>query len=112
LSVNGRPEYAHRHSWTLRNGALPSGKWVLHKCDNRSCVNPEHMFIGDHEENMKDMSLKGRSGTAKLTPDQASMIRDRFAKGGVTQRQLAAEFHVSHTTVWHLLSRKTFKEAA
>jgi hypothetical protein len=51
---------AHRFSWTLVNGPIPEGMWVLHKCDNRICVNPDHLFIGDRVDNMNDCASKGR----------------------------------------------------
>lgn len=52
---------AHRISWLVWKGNIPEGLWVLHKCDNRKCINPEHLFLGNHEENMKDMKLKNRA---------------------------------------------------
>lgn len=61
---------AHRFSWTLVKGEIPEGLWVLHKCDNRLCVNPDHLFLGDRVANMKDAAQKKRVctiGKSRLT---------------------------------------------
>ena len=52
---------AHRVAWELSYGPAPKGLWVLHRCDNRSCVRPKHLFVGDRVDNMQDASRKGRA---------------------------------------------------
>jgi hypothetical protein len=60
LRFNSEMYSAHRAAWVLENGAIPDGIMVMHRCDNRKCVRPDHLFLGTHADNMKDMTDKGR----------------------------------------------------
>jgi hypothetical protein len=55
---------AHRHAWALTNGPIPAGLYVLHKCDVPACVNPDHLFVGTHRDNMDDKVQKLRHWTS------------------------------------------------
>ena len=58
----GRVLRAHRWAWSLVNGPIPEGLVVMHSCDNRGCVNPDHLSVGTQADNLRDMWAKGRAG--------------------------------------------------
>ena len=103
---------AHRASWVLHNGAVPAGKHVLHRCDRPNCVNPDHLFLGTHQDNMADLRAKGRAYGAqgeanygaKITEEQALTIM----QDGRTCPVIAEEFGISRTMVDNIRNGKSW----
>ncbi len=109
---------AHRVSWEIHYGPIPQGMHVLHKCDNRGCVRPDHLFVGTHNDNMQDMKNKGRArspgfkgqknGAAKLTDNQAKEIIS-LRRNGWTSNQLAEKFGVSRAQITRIVAGASWK---
>ena len=105
--------YAHRISYEVHIGPIPTGQHVLHKCDNPSCVNPYHLFLGSQRDNMADASTKGRmrrgesSHFSKLIESEVRTIRKMVSQG--TRFQIIADmFGVSKPTVCLIGQRKVW----
>jgi len=103
-------EYAHRFSWRVANGRqVPAGMVIRHSCDNRWCVNPAHLSIGTHADNVADKVAKGRQGAkCKLTADQVRAIREALAEG-TKQNALAAQYGVTTSAIQGIASGKTWR---
>jgi hypothetical protein len=107
---------AHRASWMIHFGAIPTGILVCHKCDNPCCVNPDHLFLGTHTDNCRDKLQKGRararrgeqSVKAKLNNASVREIRARHA-AGETYKALAAAYGVSYSTIEKISTREHWK---
>ena len=93
--------FAHKVSWKNSFGPIPKGMCVLHTCDVPSCINPDHLFLGTHEQNMGDMAQKLRAAK-KLTPDLVRAIRSSLE----TQHKTAKKYGIHQATVWEILHGK------
>ena len=110
----GRKVDAHRLAWEFTHGLVPSGLSVLHRCDVRTCVRPEHLFLGTHLDNMRDMNFKGRgasgarNGASRLTDENVADIR-QLSAAGTSQSTIAARFNIGQATVSHICLRHTWR---
>jgi hypothetical protein len=80
---------AHRVAWEIANGSIPDGLFVLHHCDNRACVNPEHLFLGTNWDNIRDMRAKGRD--YRMMKPRSELIRSLVEPELGQQLRRAAE---------------------
>lgn len=119
LRVNGKPQYAHRVSWTIFRGPIPNEMHVLHHCDNPPCIRPSHLFLGDDLANQRDSIAKGRHTApplvrgadhklAKLTNDHVREIR-ALHQAGTSQTDLARKFEVSLSSVHRIVHNQSWR---
>lgn len=113
-------EGAHRIAWILTYGEIPDGLCVCHTCDNPGCVNPKHLFVGTHADNMADMVRKGRAGrggyyhggsnNSKLSKVEVLEIRRLRRETSLTLREIGEMFGVLATTIYNVVSGKSWKD--
>jgi len=108
---------AHRVSYWVNKNPFDLSMHVLHKCDNPCCVNPDHLYLGTHQDNMNDRTKRNRTnriapkgskcGASKLTEKDIKSIR--IMACAFNQSQIADTYNVSQTTIHYILTRKTWK---
>lgn len=121
----GRKQLAHRIAFALANGPIPADSLVCHRCDNRGCVRPEHLFLGTPQDNISDFVSKGRhlrlrsepvaprermasgNGMRRLTWAQVREIRARYQRGE-TQREIASLYGISRQHVQRIVRLKVW----
>lgn len=114
INISGRMEGVHRAAWMLANGGIPAGMMIRHKCDNPPCFRVEHLELGTRDQNMQDMVDRGRSMAgersplAKLTAQQVSEIRRRFASGEFGS-SIVRDFPVHLSTLYGIKNFKSWR---
>ena len=114
FNFRGRSDVAHRASYILHKGEIPDGLEVMHSCDNRICINPDHLSLGTRQDNMDDMAEKGRRKSvqgekhsfAKLTEQDVLNIRASYKPYVVTASQIAAKYGLMPATVYDIIARR------
>lgn len=113
--LNGKTVMAHRFSYTISHGDVAEGMNVCHRCDNPSCVNPNHLFLGTHHDNTHDMITKDRdtiigskNNNATLTETDIPVIRQRLANGEM-QTEIAKDYGVKKTAISAIKTGRSWK---
>lgn len=114
IRIAGKSVLAHRVAYELTKGPIPEGLCVCHRCDNRKCVNPRHLWLGTNADNVADREAKGRNrlpdckgeahGNAKLTAEDVLRIRELYDDGGYTQKEIARLFGIARTQVSRIVN--------
>lgn len=110
-----RSESSHRVAYQTFVGPIPKGMWVLHKCDNPSCINPDHLFLGTRQDNVDDRERKGRNKMPNLKHEKHpnsklnwKSVHKIRALIYVKPKELAEMFGVSRRTISDVINYKTW----
>jgi hypothetical protein len=131
ISSKKKTLIVHRFSWLIHNGPIVNGLHVLHMCDVRNCVNPEHLYLGTEKENARDREIRGRGNHAtgdrsgfrkhpelrlfgeknpatKLTSDIVLDVYNEYRKGNTTHKELSMKFGITMSTIGRITRAETW----
>ena len=119
MNMKSKNRKVHRVVWVINNGDIPEGFFVCHKCDNPSCINPDHLFLGTPNDNVQDMMNKGRykcggkphygekNGMSKL--NEKDVLEIRGLRNKKTHKALSKQYNVSVSCIQNIMLRKSWK---
>lgn len=114
IRLSNKSELAHRLSYELHIGKIPAGLKALHKCDNRKCVNPNHLFAGTRKQNSEDMVAKNHQTKGERHPKAKLTERDVIEIGKLAKnlsfRKIAKLFRTNHNPISHIIRRMSWKQ--
>jgi len=120
IGINGKTCLAHRISYEIFKDKIPDNMLVCHSCDNRKCINPDHLFLGTYKDNCQDMIKKGRNrlpigkdhwhfnNGIKLCKNNVIKIKEKL-KNGTSALKIALEFNVTSHTIYGIKNGKTWR---
>jgi len=122
FSIDSKWYLGHRISYRLYKGEIPDDKYVLHKCHNACCVNPEHLYLGSQKDNVQDAVSQGNfedrkngdvsgeiNGRSKLTKDDVREIRKKYEETNISYSDLAEQYGISFGTVGKIIRRERWQ---
>lgn len=114
IKRDGVLQYLHRYMYSLYHGELDEGEVIRHSCDNPSCINIDHLEVGTHTDNMRDMVTRNRSlvgernNKSKLKEEDVIKIREMLKSNKYTQKEIADIFGITNQMVSNINTRKSW----
>lgn len=109
---------SHKLSYILHRGKVPEGKEVCHRCNNRACVNPNHLYVGTHKQNMQQVTADKRwlrmdhrgekNNSAKIKATDVPIIRKLYSMGKYKKKQLAHLYNISISQIGRIINKRAW----